>query len=151
MKQYILMVLLVVSVTLNLFAQQKSVKCQVIEAISNRPISEASIQVKGTTNFTTTDRDGKFELNLNEKDVLEIQHLSNNMKEVLVDSDNLIITLEVELIFLYDIIIQSDVLRDISQSTVAIDNIKSTTQPRNVGDLFRDIKGFGVQKRGAYA
>src|SRR5690625_4435518 len=114
MKQYILTVLLVVSVTLNLFAQQKSVKGQVVEAISNRPIYEASIQVKGTTNFTTTDRDGKFELNLNDKDVLEIQHLSYNTKEVLVDSDNLIIPLDVKLIFLDDIIIQSDVLRDIS-------------------------------------
>lgn len=151
MKQYILTILFVVSSTLGLFAQQKTVKGQVVETNNNRPIYEASITVKGTTNFTTTDREGRFKINMNDKDVLEIQHLSYNTKEVEVDSDNIVIALDVKLIFLDDIIIQSDALRDISQSTVVVDNIKSTTQPRNVGDLFRDIKGFGVQKRGAYA
>ena|SRR5699024_5009356 len=91
MKQYILMILFVVFVTLGLFAQQKTVKGQVVDTNSNRPIYEASIQVKGTTNFTTTDRDGKFELNLNDKDVLEIQHLSYNTKEVLVVLDPIIL------------------------------------------------------------
>lgn len=151
MKKYIFTLLFVVTSVFTLFAQQITVKGQVIEAISNKPIEKASIQVKNGTKGTTTNRDGSFELKLNNNDVLVINHLSYNTKEVVVDSENIIIALDVKLIFLDDIIIQSDVLRDISQSTVVVDNIKSTTQPRNVGDLFRDIKGFGVQKRGAYA
>lgn len=151
MRKYIFTLLFVVSTVFTLFAQQITLKGQVIEAISNKPIETASIQVKNGTKNTTTNRDGSFELKLNSNDILVINHLSYNTKEVVVDSENIVIALDVKLIFLDDIIIQSDVLRDISQSTVVVDNIKSTTQPRNVGDLFRDIKGFGVQKRGAYA
>src|SRR5690554_1080173 len=121
MKYYILTLLFVVSSALGLFAQQKTVKGQVVETNSNKPIYEASIKVKRTTSFITTDKDGRFEINIKDKDTLEVQHLSYNTKEVLVNSDTIIIELDVKLIFLDDIIIQSNVLRDISQSTVVVD------------------------------
>ncbi len=45
----------------------------------------------------------------------------------------------------------ADPFGDLAQSRIVYDDIKATSQPRNVSDLFKDIPGFGIQKRGAYA
>lgn len=145
------MILFMVSLTVASFGQQLTVKGKIIEASNNNPIEDASIQIKNKTKFTTSNSHGVFVINTNINDILVINHISFKTKEIVVDAENMFITLEAKVVNLDNIIVEADVLRDISQSTVVVDNIKSTTQPRNVGDLFRDIKGFGVQKRGAYA
>lgn len=151
MKNYILILLIMVLSTVRLLGQQLTVKGKIKDANNNKPIEEASIQNKNTTQFTTSNKDGSFEIIASINDVLVINHVSFITKEIMVVSEKLFITLEDKLINLDNIIVEADVLRDLSQSTVIVENIKSTTQPRNVGDLFRDIKGFGIQKRGAYA
>lgn len=151
MKKYLVMMLFMVSSTVMLFGQQLTVKGKIVEANNSNFIEDASIQNKNTNKFTTSNSDGGFEINANINDVLVISHTSFKTKEVVIYTENILISLEDKLINLDNIIVEANVLRDISQSNVVVDNIKSTTQPRNVGDLFRDIKGFGVQKRGAYA
>lgn len=151
MKKYILMMLLTVSSTLMLFGQPLTVKGKIVNASNNMPIEAVSIHIKNTSKFTSSNRDGTFVLDARINDILVCNHVSFKTKEIVVDGSNLLITLEEKIINLDHIIVEANVLRDISQSTVVVDNVKSTTQPRNVGDLFRDIRGFGVQKRGAYA
>ncbi|HHE65459.1 MAG TPA: TonB-dependent receptor, partial [Bacteroidetes bacterium] len=65
--------------------------------------------------------------------------------------DKISIVLEEKSIVIDDVIVKANVFGEISQSKIIYDDIKATTQPRNVSDLFKDIPGFGIQKRGAYA
>lgn len=50
-----------------------------------------------------------------------------------------------------EIIIEGNSLKDISHSVIAIDEAKKNSQPRTATDLFKDIPGFGIQKRSAIA
>ena len=50
-----------------------------------------------------------------------------------------------------NIIVTADPFGNLAQSRIVYDDVKAITQPRNVSDLFKDIPGFGIIKRGAYA
>lgn len=149
MKNYIALIIFILSSSL--FAQQIKLEGKIVDLTSQKAISDATIQIKNTTKFTTSNSKGVFTLDAINKDTLIIHHLSYKSKEVIVISKNPLITLEINAIDLESILVKSNILQDVSQSTVVVDNIKSTTRPRNVGDLFRDVSGFGLQKRGAYA
>ena len=151
MKKLLLMILFIVSSSAVLYGQQVNVRGVVFNANSKNPIENATVQINGSNIFTTTDVDGKFVLNASRDAVLIISHLNYQKKILKVSSDINQIFLQPKSINLDDIVVKANVLQDISQSNVIVDNTKATTQPRNVGDLFRDIKGFGIQKRGAYA
>ncbi|QCX39487.1 TonB-dependent receptor [Aureibaculum algae] len=151
MKTYFLMILFLVSSTNTLWCQQTIIKGKVVEAMSNKPIENASIQIKKSNEIVNSDSDGNFTINAAIGDVLIIRHLSFESKEIRIETSKLSIALDVKHINLENIIVEADVLKDLSQSKVVVDHVKSTTQPRNVSDLFRDIPGFGIQKRGAYA
>jgi len=151
MKKLLLMILFIVSFNAVLYGQQVKVRGVIFNANSKNPIENATVQLKGSNIFTTTDVDGKFVLNASKDAALIISHLNYQKKTIKVSSDINQIFLQPKSINLEDIVVQANVLQDISQSNVIVDNTKATTQPRNVSDLFRDIKGFGIQKRGAYA
>ena len=151
MKNILFMVLFMVSSSAVLFAQQTAISGVVMDAKTNGPIENATVQIKKSNIFTITDIDGKFTLNASKGAVLIISHINYQKKILKVSSDIYEIRLQPISINLNDIIVKANVLQDISQSNVIVDNTKATTQPRNVGDLFKDIKGFGIQKRGAYA
>lgn len=140
-----------VSSGIALFAQQTTINGVVIDVKTNQPVENATVQLKNSNLFTTTDVLGKFTLIAFIDDVVIISHLNYHKKSVKLTSRTIEINLEPISINLDDIIVKANVLQDISQSNVIIDNMTASTQPRNVGDLFRDIKGFGIQKRGAYA
>tara|TARA_B100001057_G_scaffold459624_1_gene509957 strand:+ start:458 stop:793 length:336 start_codon:yes stop_codon:yes gene_type:complete len=56
------------------FAQQKTVSGTVSDE-NNMPLPGATVLIAGTSSGTTTDFDGKFQLNVNTGDVLEISYL----------------------------------------------------------------------------
>jgi hypothetical protein len=57
---------------------------------SNEPLPGASVSVKGTTNGTSTDFDGKFSINAVSGDVLVISYIGYKTKELTIaDSKNL--------------------------------------------------------------
>lgn len=151
MKNYILMMLFIASSTVMLFAQQITVKGKIVEESSNEPIENAIVSIKSSNKYTSTDQNGEFQIDVNLNAILLISHLSYENMEVIVRSNKIIAQLKTRPVNLDNIIVEANVLKDISQSKVVNDKIKRTTQPRNVADLFRDISGFGVQKRGAYA
>jgi hypothetical protein len=56
------------------FAQQKTVSGTVSDE-NNMPLPGATVLIAGTSSGTTTDFDGKFQLNVNTGDVLEISYV----------------------------------------------------------------------------
>jgi len=57
------------------------------------PLPGATILVKGTNNFTTTDFDGNFSVEASQGDVLEVSFVGYTTQDVSVDGDQILITL----------------------------------------------------------
>ncbi|MFK5891341.1 MAG: TonB-dependent receptor [Flavobacteriaceae bacterium] len=148
LKNSFVMVVLLCSITL---MAQTSVKGVVIDKNTKQPIAYALVKsVNGKSVYTTTNKAGKFNINLKEKSVIEVSYLGYKTQEIAL-VNNMTILLEESEIELNNIIINANPLQDISQSVVINDASKRISQPRSVGELFKDIKGFGIAKKGAYA
>ncbi len=149
-KNIVLMVLMVLSSSA-ILAQKTMISGIILDAKTKNPIENASIQLKNTNVFTTSDVNGKFTIKAIVNDKLLISHINYEEIDFTIIAIDTKIQLHPKSVNLDDIVVKTNVLKDIAQSNVIVDNVKATTKPRNVGDLFRDIKGFGIQKRGAYA
>ncbi|AMC12070.1 hypothetical protein Lupro_12720 [Lutibacter profundi] len=142
-------ILLVFVVALS-YAQETTIKGKVIDDKTNNYIENAIIKVLKSNKYTISNKNGEFTLNVNEGDQIEVSHIS--YKTVVVNAQSqLTITLQSVPISLNEIIVSANPLQDISQSVVVNETSKKISQPRSVGGLFRDIKGFGIAKKGAYA
>ncbi len=150
MKQNILLSIIAFMFVCLLNAQSTKITGKIIDENSNTPIEFATIKVLKTNKFSISNSNGTFAINANEGDAIEITHLSYKTKNTNL-KNNQTISLQLAQIELNEIIVSSNPLEDISHSEVIVDQLKRVTQPRSVGDLFRDIKGFGIVKRGAYA
>ena len=76
-----LIVLLMVSI-FHIYAQQQNISGTVIDKNLNEPVIGASIQIKGTTNGTITDLDGKFAINASKDDILVISYIGYTTQEI---------------------------------------------------------------------
>lgn len=70
------------------FAQQKSVSGTVTDKKMKEAIIGASVVVKGTTNGTITNFDGKFTLSAKEGDILIVSYIGYKTQELLIDQRN---------------------------------------------------------------
>src|SRR5690606_5726563 len=68
-------------------AQEFSFSGRVSDA-SNRPISGASVQVKGKNTSTLTDEDGTFSLSLHVGDILQVSYVGYTPEELTVTNQN---------------------------------------------------------------
>jgi len=131
-------------------AQSSKLSGKIIDEKLNTPIEFATIKLLNTNKFTTSNVNGEFSLLAKEGGQIEITHIS--YKAVIVQfKQGETIKLKAAQIKLNEIIVSANPLEDISQSGIINDPVKNISQPRSVGDLFKDIKGFGISKRGAYA
>ncbi|MFK5958241.1 MAG: TonB-dependent receptor [Lutibacter sp.] len=146
----ILISCLVLLTTTVSFAQILNITGKIIDNVSNNPIKNATIKVINSNIFEVSNSDGEFSLQSEEGAILEISHVSYKTIRIKL-KNNLIIKLQLAQIELNEIIVASNPLEDISQSKVINDTEKRISQPRSVGSLFKDINGFGIVKRGAYA
>ncbi|NLP56749.1 TonB-dependent receptor domain-containing protein [Lutibacter sp. B1] len=142
-----ILAMLIISVS---FAQSHKITGKVIDETTNIPVVDASIKNLNNSTIVISDENGEFEMIANEGDVIEISHLSYKTLTTKI-KELLIIKLQPAQIELSEILIEANPLEDISQSVVINDAEKRISQPRSVGHLFKDIKGFGIVKRGAYA
>ena len=149
-KNNVLIVLFVLFTSI-IFAQKIKITGVILDAKTKNPVENSTIKLKGTQIVAISNADGKFTINAAVNDVLLISHINYEESFFIITTKSIKIYVNLVAINLEDIIVKATVLKDISQSNVIVDNIKITTKPRNIGDLFRDIKGFGIQKRGAYA
>ncbi|WP_372793755.1 TonB-dependent receptor domain-containing protein [Lutibacter sp.] len=150
MKKYILLICLVLLIATVSYAQSVKLSGKIIDGKSNDPIENAAIKVLKNNLFSVSNNKGEFSIEANEGDKIEISHISYNTIIVKVENP-LIIKLQLSQIELNEIIVSANPLQDISQSIVINDASKRISQPRSVGHLFKDIKGFGITKKGAYA
>lgn len=142
--------LIILAFLLTGITQAQKIRGKIIGENLNSPIEFATVKVLNTKKFAISNASGDFMINANEGDKIEITHLSYKSVQ-LVLKRNVIIKLQSNQIELNEIIVSANPLADISQSVVIVDQLKRVTQPRSVGGLFKDINGFGIVKRGAYA
>lgn len=67
--------------------QQKNIQGTVVDELGD-PLVGASVTVKGTTNATMTDVDGKFSLNVNSGSVIAVSFVGYHTKEITIGSKN---------------------------------------------------------------
>ena len=131
------------------FAQESVIHGQITDERGNA-LENIVIKLENSNKFTETNKKGLFQIKANTEQFASISHI--NYKTIKVQLfDKISIVLEEKSIVIDDVIVKANVFGEISQSKIIYDDIKATTQPRNVSDLFKDIPGFGIQKRGAYA
>jgi iron complex outermembrane receptor protein len=150
MKNKLLLNFLVLLLTVFTYAQNNKISGKIVEEKTNNPIEYATIRVVKNNVFTTSNSKGEFLIKAEIGDEIEITHISYK-KSILTLQSNMTITLELAQIELNEILVAANPLQDVAQSTVINDAEKRISQPRSVGHLFKDIKGFGITKKGAYA
>ena len=79
--QTILPLLFGLFLSLGAIAQQVSVKGHVKDA-TGEPVIGANVLVKGTTNGTITDMDGRFELDVPNNATLQVSYIGFNTQEI---------------------------------------------------------------------
>ncbi|MET3034435.1 carboxypeptidase-like regulatory domain-containing protein, partial [Flavobacterium johnsoniae] len=108
----------------------------------HEPLPGATVIVKGTSNSTTTDFDGKFSIKVNTTDaVLVVSYVGYANKEVSAVDNNLEIQLAPETTTLTDVVVigyGKAKARDLTGSVSSIDVAKTKNQPvANIGEAMQ--------------
>ena len=127
---------------------QETVIGGIITDNNGKVIDNALIKLENSDQYTESDQYGKFSISADLGDYIEISHVAYNTKRVRL-KNNILIHLEDKAIDLDAIIVKANPLGDITGSSIIYDDIKATTQPRNVSDLFKDIPRFWYSKKGS--
>lgn len=119
------------------------------------PVIGASVMVKGTTNGTITDVDGKFELTVGNNDVLSVSYIGYETQEIRPLGNNLVITLKENSQMLNEVVVlgygANARKQDLSASVGVVDNTESlATRPvsSTEGMLQGQLAGVTVQANG---
>lgn len=119
------------------------------------PVIGASVMVKGTTNGTITDVDGKFELTVGNNDVLSVSYIGYETQEIRPSGNNLVITLKENSQILNEVVVlgygANARKQDLSASVGVVDNTESlATRPvsSTEGMLQGQLAGVTVQANG---
>lgn len=119
------------------------------------PVIGASVMVKGTTNGTITDMDGKFELTVGNNDVLSVSYIGYETQEIRPSGNNLVITLKENSQMLNEVVVlgygANARKQDLSASVGVVDNTESlATRPvsSTEGMLQGQLAGVTVQANG---
>jgi len=148
-KKQLLTIILVLSTSIS-FAQLTIFKGKVVTKNTNEPIENVTVKSNKNNNYTVTNSKGEFKLETNATTKFTFSHLGFRSRTVLI-KNNMVLVLQPIQIELNEISVSANPIENISQSTVINDSEKRISQPRSVGSLFKDINGFGIVKRGAYA
>ncbi|MBO4372335.1 MAG: TonB-dependent receptor plug domain-containing protein, partial [Bacteroidales bacterium] len=99
-----LMLLACVLITSNASAQTLNVSGKVTDD-SGEPTIGATIQVKGTTNGTIADLDGKFTISCNKGDVLVVSYIGFQTQEITVSSSTVNVILQTDVIGTEEVVV----------------------------------------------
>lgn len=150
MKNKIILTLLAILIAMVSFAQSSKVSGKIVDDRTGEPVEFATVKVLKNNITTLTNESGEFTVNAEIGDEIEVTHISYKPIKVNLNSQ-MFIKLELVQIELNEILVAANPLQDISQSVVINDTEKRISQPRSVGHLFKEINGFGITKKGAYA
>ena len=144
----ILSILLFLSSTLLLQAQSK---ISLVDEFSMEPIKDATIQVKGSSRAAVSNKNGEVFINFSEEDTLQISHLKYRKQNLTNIKPGEVIYLERFTFRISEILLLGNPQIDPAQSLVKTNFRDKVVQPKNAGELFSDINGFSLIKRGSYA
>ncbi|MRI02433.1 TonB-dependent receptor [Kriegella sp. EG-1] len=126
---------------------------QIVTKISNEPLAGAHIVTKnGAATYTNTKGIFKIEIP-NEGTSLTITFVGYKkiVQEVKPNSELLLISMDEAPIAINGIMVTGNTKTDPVLILETNDHVKKIVQPRNVADLFNDVNGFALIKRGNYA
>lgn len=134
--------------TFTFFAQTEG---KLVDIQTGIPISNATLKVVSRNEMTTTNFEGNFDLDLQMNDQVAVSHIS--YKPLLLDSikNHAVILMEPRQFTIAEVIVHGDPRFDPAQTMVKSDYTEKVVQPKNVGELFNDLNGFSLIKRGNYA
>ncbi len=133
-----------------IYAQEIQINGKLMDGSTNEPVPGAIIKAEHSSNKTTSDIDGKFNLTVHKGELIIIIHPEYETIKIEGTAD-MIIQLKPKNIELNTVVIKANPLEDITHSVIVTDEIKKGSQPRNAADLFQDIPGFSMQKRSSTA
>ena len=153
-----LMSLFVLILLSNEVFAQTSIKGQVIDAITREALAGASVSIKGTATYTTTNSDGEFILKSdNKKFVLVVNFISYDQKEVEVNVTNgstiAPIALESNSTTISEVVIKSNSMAIDRMTPVAVSTISSALIEEKLGsqefpELLNSTPGVYATKAG---
>jgi len=149
MRRNIILMFAILLWTIAAYAQQKEIHGTIVDSEGNG-LENVIIQLKGTNIFDESDVQGNFMIKAIEGDTIQVSLMGYSSK-LLRLKNQMKISMNEKTFALDNIIVKADPFGDLAQSRIVYDDIKAVSQPRNVSDLFKDIPGFGIIKRGAYA
>ncbi|MEN8187245.1 MAG: TonB-dependent receptor plug domain-containing protein, partial [Bacteroidota bacterium] len=149
MKNIFMTIVVFFCLTISANAQQSTITGKIIDKNGNL-LENIVIKLEDSEIHTETNSNGVFQITAVEREKAIISHVSYIPITVSLINE-MTIVLEEKNIELDAIIIKTDPHGDITHSEIVYDDVKAVTQPRNVSDLFKEIPGFAIQKRGAYA
>jgi len=150
MKNNIILTISFLLISIISFGQTSKVTGKIIDDKTGFPIEYATLKLLKNNKATLTNGAGEFSVNAQIGDEVEISHVSYKTVKINL-TDQIVIRLELAEIELNEILVAANPLQDISHSVEINDTEKRISQPRSVGHLFKEIKGFGITKKGAYA
>lgn len=131
-----------------------SIKGLVKEENGNAGVPFATLKINEA--YTYTDEAGYFEAAVAQAAnyLVEVQQLGYETATLSAAADglnDLNIALKPKAFMLEQILVSDRPMHCSPQSNVICDHHKQSSQPRDVGDLFKEIPGFSVIKKGGYA
>lgn len=121
---YILFLVLLFSISLN--AQQRTVTGIVKAADTSEPMPGVAVMIKGTSDGTITDLDGKFRLNVTPDNVITFSFLGFITKEIRLSGEtNMIVLLEPDVLKMDEVVVIGYGTMKKSDLTGAVASVKS--------------------------
>ena len=134
----------------SIFAQSGEIRGKIINKNNKNVIEFASIKSLTSHVESISNNRGEFAIEGKINEEVEVSCVGFKTKIVKL-KQHITIELEQTQIELNEIVVEANPLNNLSQSVVINDTEKRISQPRSVGHLFKEISGFGIAKRGAYA
>ena len=128
---------------------QVTITGKVTSLEDNEPLPGVSILIKGTSNGTTTDIDGRYSLSANENDVLQFSYIGYQTKELTLNDQSVInIALEADLEQLEEVVVigyGTQKKSDLTGSVGSIGSKEIKAQPINAVNQALQGRVTGVQ------
>ena len=145
----LLTILILLCVAFPVFAQNAEIKGVVVSGSDNFPLPGVNVVVKGTTNGTMTDIDGRFTLNAPEGSVLSISYIGFKPQEIAANASRTMnIVLQEDMEMLDEVVVVGYGVQKKSVVTAAISRVTaedlSSSKPSRVEDVLKG-KVSGVQ------
>lgn len=135
------------------FINAQNFKGQILDKQNNEPLAEAHIVTKKGTS-TYSDSKGNFELTLPEGEtVLTLSYMGYKTLEQRIrpGTERVVFLMAEAPIYIDGVWVTGNAKTDPVLVLETNDYVKKIVQPRNVADLFNNINGFSLIKRGNYA